>query len=122
HLTIEPGTVGENTFYVDLYDQESNTIIDDASLIRLRFESETDNLGESELRPTLQGGRYVVQGANLSVAGDWQIRMTIQRPNEFDTVLDFEPSISLAQQAVMPDFDPTPSRFKRGIALVITGI
>lgn len=123
HLTIEPGIVGENSFYVDLFDDETLTAIDDASLIRLRFEHETENLGESELRPQLQDdGRYLVTGSNLSVAGDWQIRMTIQRPDEFDTVIDFEPSIGSPQPIPVPDFNPMPAQFSRGIALLLTGV
>ena len=123
HFSIEPGTVGQNTFYVDLYDEAGSSVINDASLIRLRFENESDNSGQSELRPELQeDGRYTVSGANLSAEGDWQIRMTIQRPDEFDTVLDFEPSISLPEQPAIPDFDPAPSQSNRGFALLITGL
>lgn len=123
HLSVEPGYIGENTFYVDLFNEETLEIIDDASLIRLRFESEGNNLGESELRPELQDdGRYIVSGSNLSVGGDWRIRMTIQRPDEFDTVVDFEPTISEYLLPEMPEFSPAPMMYSRMTALIITGV
>ncbi|GAB4516980.1 MAG: hypothetical protein OHK0046_23120 [Anaerolineae bacterium] len=118
HLTIEPGTVGQNTFMVDLLDEDTGTPIDDASLIRLRFRQEA--LGESELRPVLTGdGRYTVEGANLSTAGEWQIRMTVQRPGAFDTVMDFAPVVTLPE--VVPVAPSQPGIPARAWALVLTG-
>jgi copper transport protein len=123
HLTIEPGTVGDNTFYVDLFDATTGEVVNDASLIRMRFEPKSADLGESELRPTLQNsGRYMAEGSNLSIADDWRIRLTVQRPNQYDSVMDFETTIGVPQTVVMPDFDPTPPKQSRGIALLLTGI
>jgi hypothetical protein len=124
HFSIEPGTVGDNTFFVDLYNLETGEVLTDASLIRLRFEAEDANLGESELRPELNAnGRYVISGSNLSLAGAWRIRMTIQRPEEFDTVVDFEPSIISPEPAPpVPEFNPTPPTQSRALALICTGI
>jgi copper transport protein len=123
HLTVEPGTVGDNTFYVDLFNAETNEVIQDASLIRLRFEAEGADVGESELRPELQAsGRYVVAGANLSLAGDWRMRLTVQRPNQYDAVVDFETTINIAQPPLIPDFDPAPLQQPRALALLLTGI
>jgi copper transport protein len=123
HLTVEPGTVGDNTFYVDLFNAETNEVIQDASLIRLRFEAEGADVGESELRPELQeSGRYVTEGANLSLAGDWRIRMTVQRPKQYDAVVDFETTINIGQPPIIPDFDPAPPQQPRAFALILTGI
>lgn len=95
HLLIEPGWVGANKFTVILATPDGLPIAD-ASLIRLRFESQTQDLGESELRLTEhQGNVYRISGANLSVPGDWKIRLTVQRPEEFDTVVDFAPQVPL---------------------------
>ncbi|CAN5571256.1 copper resistance CopC/CopD family protein [soil metagenome] len=95
HLMVEPGWVGENKFTVILSTPD-NMPITDAALIRLRFENQAQNLGESELKITQhQGNVYTASGANLSVAGDWRIRMTIQRPEQFDTVVDFMPQVPL---------------------------
>jgi copper transport protein len=93
-LDISPGWVGENTFTVTLTSGEENQPVLDASLIRMRFDHQTENLGQSELRIIEgQDGRYSVSGANLSAPGDWRIRITVQRPDEFDAVVDFEPHI-----------------------------
>lgn len=100
HLSITPGTIGENTFEVDLYNEQTLDPIDDASLIRLRFDSRSQNIGESELRPVHESdGRYTITGSNLSLPGDWRIRISIQRPGKFDTVVDFTPHI-LSQEEI----------------------
>ncbi len=94
-LEVTPGLVGENTFTVTLA-SEDGTPIEDASLIRLRFDHQTENIGTSELRPEhIGGGQYTVTGANLSVAGEWRIRATIQRPGEFDRVIDYRPLVEV---------------------------
>src|SRR5690606_12983797 len=88
HLQIVPGMVGENTFIVTPFDEDGD-VIQDASLIRLRFSNLDQNLGDSELRPTLdESGEYMATGANLSTPGRWRIRMTLARPGKFDTIAD----------------------------------
>ena len=78
--------------------------IQDASLIRLRFTPQSGDMGESELRIGPDPlGHYSVRGANLSAPGPWQIRMTIQRPDQFDTVVDFTPDVP-----AMPPPSPPP--------------
>jgi copper transport protein len=95
HLHIAPGWVGDNTFVLSLSDPDGNPV-EDASLIRLRFQSQTENVGQSELRPTHQGsGVYAVSGSNLSLPGSWRIRMTVQRPHQYDVVVDFSPNLRL---------------------------
>jgi hypothetical protein len=79
HLEITPYQIGENTFIVSLYDEDGNAITD-ARRIRLRFINEGAGIDTSELRPTLtDNGTYQISGTNLSLAGDWRIRMTISR-------------------------------------------
>lgn len=102
HLEISPGYVGANTFTVNLYDLDGNPL-SDAQLIRLRIDNTEQNLGESELRPELNpDGAYVVDGSNLSMPGAWRIRMTVQRPGEFDTLMDFYPTVSYAPPPAAP--------------------
>lgn len=92
-LTISPGWVGENNFEVMLTTIDGEAVAN-ASLIRLRFEHQTERLGQSELQITEgQDGVYSVRGANLGAPGDWQIRMTVQRPDQFDAVVDFLPTV-----------------------------
>ena len=96
-LTITPGWVGENDFVVDVSTPTGDPI-NDASLIRMRFDHQ--DLGQSELRiePSAnprqeQDGLYRITGANLSAPGEWRIRMTIARPDQYDTVIDFNLTI-----------------------------
>jgi copper transport protein len=103
-----PGWVGENTFSLNIVDTAGNPV-EDITLIRMRFESQTQNLGESELRPTQTApGLYSISGANLSVPGAWRIRLTIQRPNQLDTVVDFRPEVPSAPQPVLATPPPPP--------------
>ncbi|GIK63200.1 MAG: hypothetical protein BroJett018_09940 [Chloroflexota bacterium] len=123
-LDISPGYVGENTFTVRLRDLSSKPI-EDASLIRLRFENQAEDLGRSELNPTHQGdGVYSVSGSNLSTTGDWQIRINIQRPNVFDTVIDFNPQVNLPPVPLAPPPPPDTSAplSHQGLALLLTGL
>jgi copper transport protein len=95
-LTITPGWVGDNSFQITLSTMEGEPVTD-ASLIRLRFEHQEEDLGQSELRITESAeGAYSVRGANLSAPGDWRIRMTVQRPEQYDSVIDFAPHVELA--------------------------
>lgn len=123
-LSISPGWIGENTFTLKLVDTSGNPI-NDASLIRMRFESQVQNLGESELRPTLSAeGVYTITGANLSVPGEWRIRTTIQRPDVFDTLIDFRPTMDVRPSGptpvpLLPPNSPLPNRV---IILLVAGI
>lgn len=121
-LEITPGWVGENTFTVRIYTHEGDPITD-ASLIRLRFENLDEAIGQSELRPEHEGdGVYRVDGANLSVPGDWRIRATVQRPNQFDIVNDYLPTVRIRPPAVAPPVDDTIPGVERTLALLVMGL
>jgi copper transport protein len=122
HLDIYPGYIGINTFTVTPYDAEGSPITD-ATLIRLRFTALDDNLGNSELRPEHVGdGVYTVEGANLSQPGRWRIRMTVQQPNQFDQVVDFETTVTLPPSAPPPPIiDTTIPLEQRQVALALAG-
>ncbi|HLA44595.1 MAG TPA: CopD family protein, partial [Aggregatilineales bacterium] len=120
NLVISSTWTGENTFDIHL-SSASGEPITDASLIRLRFTHQNENSGESELNPVhTADGIYSVSGANLSFPGDWQIRTTIQRPNEFDTVMDFKPEIT--NRPAPREIDTTIPIKHRVIASLMTGI
>lgn len=89
HLDIVPGTVGENTFTVTLFNPDGSPLVD-ATRVSLRF-SHLDNLvGESTLTLEHAGfGAYRATGANLSVPGEWRARLTVRQPGQFDVVTDF---------------------------------
>ncbi len=121
-LSIAPGVVGENRFGLALMDADGRSITD-ASLIRMRFDNLDQPLGESELRPTLQpDGAYAVQGANLSVPGRWRIRLTIQRPDKFDAVIDFTPQIAAAPMVMMAAPNDSLSDSARMWSALLTGV
>ncbi|MCX6045388.1 MAG: copper resistance protein CopC [Chloroflexi bacterium] len=123
HLIIEPGWVGENKFTVILSTPD-NMPVTDAALIRLRFQNQTQDLGESELQITQhQGNVYAVKGANLSVPGEWKVRMTVQRPEQFDSVVDFMPQVPLPPPPpAMPVIESSPVLPYQVLALLLTGL
>lgn len=125
HLGIYPGWVGNNTFDLNLFeDAMTGKPITDASLIRLRFDNLDQKMGTSELRPVSLGdGTYEIQGANLSVAGNWRIRITIQRPGKYDTVNDFEFNMELPPlPPAAPPVQAQPSLSEREVALLAVGL
>ncbi len=117
---ISPGWSGENTFTLSLSDHGGQPITD-ASLIRLRFDNQTQDLGQSELHLTNQGGGlYSASGANLSIPGDWRIRTTIKRLDQYDVVVDFNPTLQAAPPLpAAPQSVPLPDRLP---ALLLTGL
>lgn len=87
------------------------------------LEYQDEDLGESELqiREGGEAGVYMVSGANLSAPGAWQIRMTVQRPDAYDSILDFAPTIELPPPPPPPDVETAPSLPYRIPVLVMTG-
>ena len=122
HLEIAPGYIGENTFVVSLSDTEGNPVTD-ATLVRLRFDNLEANLGQSELRPELQADdTYTAIGGNLSVSGQWRIRMTVQRPEQFDTIFDFELEVNPPPAPPAPIIETDISTVARLLASLIVGL
>lgn len=126
HFTAMPGWVGNSVFTIQLVDEDGEPITD-ASLIRMRFEHQTQNLGESELQIRPEGeaadGIYSTEGANLSAVGDWRMRMTIQRPDEFDSVADLEFNvIAPPPPPAMPAMESNPVLPYRTPVLLLAGV
>jgi copper transport protein len=127
HLEAQPGHTGANTFQLYLFDLDSGVPVDDVTLIRMRFDHREQNLGQSELRLEPQnGGAYVAEGSNLSVPGEWRVRLTIQRPERFDTVVDLPlraepPPPPPAVDTSIPERDRLLAAALTGIALLGVG-
>lgn len=123
HLEISPGYVGENRFVVSLFDAEGNPLTD-TTFMRLRFDNLQQNFGQSELRPEQQdaGNIYTAGGSNLSVPGKWRIRMTVQRPNEFDNIIDYQVEINPPPPPSDPKIAVSVPDLERFLALFIAGI
>lgn len=121
HLAITPATVGSNAFVIELYD-DANRRVTDASLVRLRFENRRQNVGLSGLALEPQAdGTYTATGTNLSLPGQWRVRTTIQRPDKFDAVVDFNVPI-VASPTPAPAPDTTAPLPGRTLALLLTGL
>lgn len=133
-VTISPGWVGSNTFTVHLTDDKGNPVTN-ASLIRLRFDNISPAIASSELQIRPQGeskdGAYSIEGANLSVDGNWQLRMTIKRPQQYDSVADTEFKVipmpppppmppAMEENPVLPY--RTPVLLGAGILAVLAGL
>jgi copper transport protein len=123
-LTVSPGWVGENTFSVALATLDTDQPVTDASLIRMRFENQSSDMGQSELRiKEPQNGLYSIKGANLSAPGDWKIRMTIQRPDQFDTVTDFDLKVTAEPPPPPPPvIDTQIPQADQFMALLVMGL
>ncbi|MEO8392709.1 MAG: copper resistance protein CopC [Chloroflexota bacterium] len=120
HFDVVPGWVGQNEFYVTLLTNEGDPI-DDASLIRVRFDNQTQNVGQSELRPVSVGsGEYKITGANLSLPGTWRARVTVQRPDKFDSLGDF--TLDMQNAPIPPGLDMSVPLSGRQWALLISGL
>ena len=119
HLEVIPGWAGQNQFTVLLLDLNGNPI-DNASLIRVKFDDQDQNIGQSEIRPKPIGnGEYQISGANLSVPGTWRARVTVQRPDKFDSLADFTLDMQTAPSA--PGLDMSQPLDNRDWALLIAG-
>ncbi|HVU12425.1 MAG TPA: copper resistance protein CopC [Phototrophicaceae bacterium] len=120
HLDVAPGWVGQNQFVVTLLDLNGNPV-DDASLIRVRFTNLSQNIGQSEVRPKhTSNGQYIISGANLSLPGTWRARVTVQRPNKFDSLADF--SLDMQSAPTPPGLDMSQPLDGRQWALLIGGL
>lgn len=120
-LVISPGWAGQNTFTLHLHDEDGQPV-SNATLIRLRFTNAEAQVEESELNPEPDGpGVYRATGVNLSLPGTWHIRANIQRPERFDTLLDFEPEVPTAPTPRPVEPDTTLPLDARRLALWLVG-
>ena len=70
-----------------------------------------------------ENGVYSISGSNLSVTGEWRIRTTVQRPDEFDALADFKPALALQPLPVqVPPPDPNAPLPYRTLALLAAGL
>ncbi len=120
HLDVIPGWVGQNEFVVTLLTIDGDPV-NDASLIRVRFDNLTHNVGQSEVRPQSVGnGEYKISGANLSVPGTWRARVTVQRPDKFNSLADFQ--LDMQNAPVPPGLDMSVPLDGRTLALLLAGL
>ncbi|MSQ30642.1 MAG: c-type cytochrome [Dehalococcoidia bacterium] len=81
---IDPGRVGVNRVSVDLA-RADGTPLTNATGVGVRVQFAEADLGAIDLEVLPGGpGRYVAEGAALSLRGTWQVEVTVSRPDGFD--------------------------------------
>lgn len=89
-FAASPASVGENTFEVRLTDKSSGQPVTNASLVDLRLTHLDMEMGEPRLElkaASTAPGRYLGQGPVLSMSGNWQGTLIIQRSGQEDVRL-----------------------------------
>lgn len=83
-LTVDPARVGANQIHLYLFDARSGTQFRRIKELTATATLPDRSIGPLPLEPQLSGpGHYTVQGAPLSVAGDWLLEVTM-RISAFD--------------------------------------
>ncbi len=104
-LTVSPGRVGVNTYTLALATSADGKPLTQANEVDLLFFPSDVSIPPSTAVLANQGnGIYSIQGAYLSFADLWQVRVAVRRPDRFDTFADFSvdtrPGGSLPQNVV----------------------
>jgi copper transport protein len=77
-LTITPGTVGPNTFRVDVTDYDTGRPLP-LTAVSLRLETEGEaSIGASNLDLAKDGGAWQATGSQLALSGPWRITVVAQ--------------------------------------------
>lgn len=88
-LTIEPALVGQNTFDVLVTDSSGEPVTDEAEVsLRYTFLGQAIGAASGDAEP-MGDGRYRLEGSYVSLAGPWQVEVSIRRPDTFDTFAPF---------------------------------
>ena len=121
-LRVEPARVGANDLTVTLKDRLGNPTAN-ASDVRLRMRYLDADLGEETASAAAVGdGSYLLEGAQLSIAGAWQAELLVTRPNAFDarTAFRFEvtPGTIADSTAISPSPDTANALLGGGLAVL----
>ena len=83
-VTVDPAKVGPNQLHLYLFDRRSGAAFEATKELRVTAALPGKGIAPITLNPHVAGpGHYVVDGASLSVAGDWTIAVT-DRVSDFD--------------------------------------
>lgn len=112
---LAPGSVGVNTYTVDLA-FDGRPASEDVSLL-MRFERNDDTsiegIREVELAH-LNGPRYQAEGAELSVVGEWDLTLIVRPPNAAET--RFTRQLDVPKVPPASTIPGTPPTFSGAIA------
>jgi copper transport protein len=88
-LRIDPGQPGLNTFLVTI--RSAGKPVSDAKDVSLEFSSLTGRVPASKAPMVNMGnGSYRLQGSNLAIADQWDIKVVVIRDGKFDAYADFK--------------------------------
>ncbi len=88
HINVTPGTVGQNTFTVNL--TSNGQPVQAVKEVLLRFTPAKSGVPPSEAQLLAQGnGNYSVKGSFLSLPSPWQIQVVVRRDAKFDAFANF---------------------------------
>ena len=123
-LAVTPGQAGTNRITVVLLDRQGRPI-DNATAVSVRPTYLDADLGAEEVALSGAGeGRYTLDSVPLTIAGPWQVAVTVRRPDGFDlrTAFRFElPAPGVADStAIMPS--PDVSRVLWGAEMALLGL
>jgi copper transport protein len=83
-VTVDPARVGSNQVHLYLFDPKSGAQFSPVKELEVAATEAENSIGPLLLEPQRAGpGHYTVQGALLSVAGDWDLEVTM-RVSAFD--------------------------------------
>jgi nitrogen fixation protein FixH/uncharacterized membrane protein len=107
-LTVTPGTVGQNTFRVDVQDFDTGAPLP-ADRVSLRFQPLADpSVGASTLELAKSGTGWQATGTQLALAGPWRVTVLVQQPTGGTEIpLELRPrldqTVSVSRAAGLPD-------------------
>lgn len=121
-LTIRPPRPGPAHFEVRLVGPDGQPY-EIARRVRLQFLPPDPSLGTGDATAEPAGdGRYVVEGAYLSIAGLWQVDLQVQRPDGYDVFTRF--SLEVGNVIRPAAIDPRRTRLGDwlGWGLIVVGL
>jgi copper transport protein len=120
-LTVEPALAGYNQVVVALANSQGQPI-DNASQVNLRFSYQEEELGSQEVTAGAgeEAGVYVANDVLLSVGGEWQAEVLVQRPDAFDAQTAFR--FALAASSGAPELGETTGQLLWGVELLLIGL
>ncbi len=87
-LQVSPAKIGLNQFYVQLAHPDGSSI-GDVQLVRLMFDQQDSQLGQSNVEMQLLGpDRYWIEGTFLNRPGKWNISIYVRRRSLDDLIAD----------------------------------
>jgi copper transport protein len=108
-LEVAPAQIGPNSYEVALEDDRGRSVA--GATVEATFDFLGADLGEQAVRFTEEGeGRYVAQGAELSLRGPWEVLVLVRRVGAFDAQVPFRfqvPSGGVQAEPRLPQLQPT---------------